>query len=216
MWLHCSVHERDIPSLHGRELLKNSRMTALYERAKGGGHGQNMTTQKEEEGREEEMRSYWILLFHDSTQSTVQVQTFFFAPLFRQSNVQNGEKLDWSIWTTFWPVAAVENWQIKLILQHCISASHSHTLKKYFWSWCVPKKNPTTISSFFKVFFIVTFGSDIKVRRPNSDGHKKPKVVWWSRSNWICRIGFIGFVRNSQWHSDFRVKVLLGILSVWK
>ena len=104
------------------------------------GHGQNMTTQKEEEGREEEMRSYWILLFHDSTQSTVQVQTFFFAPLFRQSNVQNGEKLDWSIWTTFWPVAAVEDWQIKLILQHCISASHSHTLKKYFWSWCVPKK----------------------------------------------------------------------------
>ena len=52
------VWYRDIPSLHGRELLKNSRMTALYERAKGGGHGQNMTTQKEEEGREEEMRSY--------------------------------------------------------------------------------------------------------------------------------------------------------------
>ena len=49
--VHSSVQERDIPSLHGRELLKNSRMTALYERAKGGGHGQNMTTQKEEEGR---------------------------------------------------------------------------------------------------------------------------------------------------------------------
>ena len=152
MWLHCSVHERDIPSLHGRELLKNSRMTALYERAKGGGHGQNMTTQKEEEGREEEMRSYWILLFHDSTQSTVQVQTFFFAPLFRQSNVQNGEKLVyWSIWTTFWPVAAVENWQIKLILQHCISASLAHTQKVLLKLARVPKK--ITLQSFFHCHF---------------------------------------------------------------
>ena len=130
-----------------------------------------------------------ILLFHDSTQSTVQVQTFFFAPLFRQSNVQNGEKLVyWSIWTTFWPAAAsLENWQIKLILQHCISASLAHTQKVLLKLACA-KKNHT---SCFKVFSIVTFRSDIKVRRPNSEWSQKAKGieidVWWSRPNWISR-----------------------------
>ena len=95
-----------------------------------------------------------ILLFHDSTQSTVQVQTFFFAPLFRQSNVQNREKLVyWSIWTTFWPAAAsLENWQIKLILQHCISASLAHTQKVLLKLACA-KKSHFILQSFFHCHF---------------------------------------------------------------
>ena len=78
---------------------------------------------------------------------------FFFAPLFRQSNVQNGEKLVyWSIWTTFWPAAAsLENWQIKLILQHCISASLAHTQKVLLKLARVPKK--ITLQSFFHCHF---------------------------------------------------------------
>ena len=74
-------------------------MTALYERAKGGGHGQNMTTQKEEEGNALLLKFFFFMTLH---KVPYKCKLFFFAPLFRQSNVQNGEKLVyWSIWTTF-------------------------------------------------------------------------------------------------------------------
>ena len=39
-------------------------MTALYERAKGGGHGQNMTTQKEEEGNALLLKFFFFMTLH--------------------------------------------------------------------------------------------------------------------------------------------------------
>ena len=147
MWLHCSL-------VQGHSIFAWKRVVKKFSNdctIRASQRGRTWSEYDHSKRGRRKCALTEILLFHDSTQSTVQVQTFFFAPLFRQSNVQNGEKLVyWSIWTTFWPAAAsLENWQIKLILQHCISASLAHTQKVLLKLACVPKKNHT--SKFFSL-----------------------------------------------------------------
>lgn len=153
MWLHCSLVQGHSIFAWKRVVKKFSNDCTIRASQRGrtwSEYDHSKRGRRKREGNALLLKFFFFMTLH---KVPYKCKLFFFAPLFRQSNVQNGEKLVyWSIWTTFWPAAAsLENWQIKLILQHCISASLAHTQKVLLKLARVPKK--ITLQSFFHCHF---------------------------------------------------------------
>ena len=196
MWLHILVlgyytkKEEGIPSLHWGELLKKFSNDCTI-RAKGGGHGQNMTTQKDRAGRKCALTEFFFMTTH--TIGKVHVQTFFFfAPLFEQSDVHFSTKWKTSPFEALFvgPKKRSPTNQINPCREEAVQVHHS--TQKYFLKLAVAWEKLPIFRRFFSfVSLSLLVVCRITKRRPTWIDQKGIVETWWSRPNWICRpIGF--------------------------